>query len=221
MLEIYPQWYSTENNTLQGNVGIEKVKHSPDWMKYYAKPSISYAIDDNWALHGGLGLYYTDYPTIDNNIEIRPYQGISHFYALSEKWKLTSYLRAEERFQDTKKDSLRLRLRFRTGYTLNPLSKNNSWHKFTFGVEGLKSYYQDESDTESIDTYDYESRVALGMERSLSKKDKLRFELAWKYKAPLDNISSSSVSTIYFKLQYYPMWGNILKNRLFERAIDE
>ena len=221
VLEVYPQWYSTEDYTVQGNIGIQKVFENDDWVKYYVKPSVSYGLDKNWALHGGLGLYYTNYKEEDNNFETRPYLGVSHFYTLTEKWKLSAYLRVEERFNDNKEDSTRLRLRLRTHYTMNPLSNEDSWHKFTFGVEGFKSYYHDESNIDSQDTYDHESRVTLGLERSLNKQEKLRFELAWKYQSPPGEISSSDSNTVYFKIQYYPMWGKRLSNTLNDQDVDQ
>lgn len=222
VLELYPQWYSHEDYTVQGNVGIAKdFDNDDDWVQYYAKPSFAYALDDQWGLHGGLGYYYTDYQNSDNNIEIRPFLGISHFHPLTEKWKLSTYLRVEERFQDTTEDSLRLRLRFRTAYTLNPLSMKNSWNKFTFDVEGFKSYFEDGNYENSQDTYDYETHVTLGMERTLSDLDKVRFELSWKYKSPPGDVSDSSVNTVYFKIQYYPVWGEILTNKLSHRGVEE
>lgn len=221
LLEVYPQWYSNENYTIQGNIGIQKVYRSDDWITYYTKPSISYALDNNWAMHGGLGLYYTDYQESGDNVETRPYIGVSHFYPLTEKWRMSSYLRVEERFQDNKEDSTRLRLRLRTDYIINPLSNEYSWHKFTFGVEGFKSNYHDENDVDSQNTYDRESHVTLGLERSLDKQEKLRFELSWKYQVPPTEISSSDSNTVYFKVQYYPIWGEKWANRLNDQEIDQ
>jgi len=221
-LELYPQWYSHEDYTVQGNVGIVKdFDNDDDWVQYYVKPSFAYALDDQWGLHGGLGFYYTNYQNSDNNTEIRPFLGISHFHPLTEKWRLSTYFRAEERHQDTTADSLRLRLRFRTAYTFNPLSMKDSWNKFTFDVEGFKSHFEEGNYENSQETYDYETRVTLGMVRSLNKKDKVRFELAWKFQSPPEEISKSSVSTLYFKIQYYPVWGGILTNKLFHREVEE
>lgn len=221
LLEAYPALYSDENYTIQGNIGINKVFDSDDNSKqFYARPSISYALDYNWALHGGMGFYFTDYEESENNIEIRPYLGISHFHPLTDKWKMSSYFRVEERFQDNDDDSTRLRFRLRTNYKMNPLSKDHSWHQFMLSLEGLKSYNHDDSNIDSVNTFDRESRVTLGIERSLSKRDKVRFELAWRYKTPPKDISTESVSTVYFRIQYYPIWGDRLVSRLINRDID-
>jgi len=225
-LEFYPQWLSEEDYTVQGNVGIEKGFQSDAWVEYYGKPSVAYALDHNWGLHGGLGLYYTDNKSSDNNFEIRPFQGISHFHPLNEKWKLSTYFRAEERFQYNtntrdKETTLRLRLRFRTDYMFNPLSTKDTWHKLTLGVEGFRSNNDDDSNTGIQDYYTYESQVTLGLSRSLSEKKRVRFQLSWKYQVPPGDISESSVNTFYFKIQYYPIWGELLRNKLFNRGIDE
>jgi len=225
-LELYPQWLSQEDYSVQGNIGIEKGFRSDAWVEYYGKPSIAYALDNNWGLHGGLGLYYTDNKASDNDFEIRPFQGISHFYLLTEKWKLSTYFRAEERFQYNtntrdREETLRLRLRFRTSYMFNPLSTKHSWHKLTLGVEGFRSNNNDQNNTDIQDNYTYESRVTFGIERSLIEQNKLRFELSWKYQVPPGDISDSSVNTFYFRIKYYPIWGEALRNKLFHREIDE
>ncbi|NOR55053.1 MAG: DUF2490 domain-containing protein [Sulfurovum sp.] len=225
-LELYPQWLSEENYTVQGNIGVEKDFKSDAWVEYYVKPSVTYAFDDNWGLHAGLGLYYTENKSSDNNFEARPYQGISYFYPLTEKWKLSGYFRAEERFQyntNTRDEetTLRLRLRFRTNYIFNPLSTNYSWHRLLLGIEGFKSNNNVQDNPDIQDNYSYESRVSVGIERSFSKREKVRFELSWKYQVPPGDISTSSVNTVYFKIQYYPVWGESLRNKLFDRGIEE
>ena len=225
-LELYPQWLSQEDYSIQGNIGIEKGFQSSDWVEYYGKPSIAYALDHNWGLHGGLGLYYTNNKSSDNNFEIRPFQGISHYYPLNKKWKLSSYFRAEERFQYNtntwdKETTLRLRLRFRTDYMFNPLAIKDSWHKLSLGVEGFRSNNDDQSNIGIQDYYTYESKVTLGLSRSLTERERVRLELSWKYLVPPGDISGSSVNTFYFKILYYPIWGEELRNKLFHRGIDE
>ena len=223
VLEAYPKWYSSDNITIQGNIGIEKLFKERDWVSCYGKPSMTYALDRNWALHGGLGYYYTDYKQLNDTYEIRPFLGISHFTNLTDKWSISTYFRTEERYcysteTDGRSKNTRLRLRFRTAYLFNSVSIPERWHRATLGIEGFKSYNTDDS---LAQFYDYQTNITLGLERSLEKKQKLRFELAWKYKAALDHIRDASISTVYFRIQYYPRWGDLLRNRLMERDIDE
>jgi hypothetical protein len=222
-LEIYPKWYSQDDITIQGNIGVTKLFQDNDWVTYYVKPSTTYALSHNWAVHGGLGFYYTANKTLDNVKELRPFVGLSHFTNFTDKWAISSYFRTEERFRnsidnDNKSETTRLRFRFRNSYKLNPVSHENSWHKLTLDLEGFKSFNNDAS---LIPTYDYETHVILGAEHSLKDNRKVRFELAWKYKTEATDISNASINTIFFKMQYFPSWGSRLRNRLSDREIDE
>jgi len=223
VLEVYPKWYSQNNITFQGNIGMEKVVNELDWIKYYVKPSTTYALNRNWALHGGLGFYYIDNKAFRNTGELRPFLGLSHFTNFTDKWAISSYFRAEERFRytmgnDQNSETTRLRLRFRNSYKFNSVSVVNSWHKITLDLEGFKSY---NNETTIPPTYDYETHVKLGAEHSLSEGRKIRFELAWKYKTQATQISDSNINTIFFKIQYFPSWGSRFRNRLRNRDIDE
>ena len=225
-LEVYPQWYSSEDYSVQGNIGIENEFQGDRWIQYYIKPSGAYALDNNWALHGGLGGYYKDYQDDQNRWEVRPYVGVSHYYPWTENWRLSSYVRAEERYYSycgdkNSTNTTRLRFRLRSSYTFDSYSFMSSWDKFTVGAEVFKSQENDETSDNPDDNDDYETRVTLGLERKLSQERKLRLELTWKYKSEPDQLSSTSISTIYFKVKYYPVWGERLRNRLLDREIDE
>ena len=225
-LEVYPQWYSSDDYSVQGNIGIEKEFQSSDWTQYYVKPSVAYALDNNWAVHGGLGGYYKDYQDDQNRWEVRPYVGVSHYYSWTENWTLSSYLRAEERYyyytgDEDSSNTTRLRFRIRSSYAIDSHSFMSSWDQFTVGAEVFKSNNIDANSTNMEDNYDYETHITLGLERKLQNQQKLRFELAWKYQSPPDQASSASVSTIYFRVKYYPVWGDSLRNTLFDRGIDE
>jgi hypothetical protein len=222
-LEVYPKWYSNDNMTIQGNIGVKKLFQEKNWVTYYVKPSVAYALSRNWAVHGGLGFYYTDNQILNNVREWRPFVGLSHFTNFTDKWGISSYLRTEERYRsamgsDTSSETTRLRLRFRSSYKLNPLSNAPSWHKLTLDLEGFKSY---NNDITIEPTYDYETHITLGAERSLSEERKIRFELAWKYKTQATQLSGSDIHTIFFKIQYFPTWGSRFRNRLRDRDIDE
>jgi hypothetical protein len=225
--EVYPQWYSNEDYTVQGNIGVEKEFNNHEWVEYYVKPSATYALDNNWALHGGLGGYYKDdNATNDNRWEVRPYIGVSHYTAWTDKWKVSSYLRVEERYFDYIGDEdnthlTRLRFRVRAAYTLDSDFVFASWHRLTTDVEVFKSANTDRNTTDEDASHDYETRLILGLERYLENHEKLRFELGWKYKSKPGKASSSSVNTVYFRLKYYPVWGLPLGNKLFGRDVEE
>lgn len=225
VIEAYPQWYASNDYTIQGNIGIEKELKHNNWLEYYVSPSATYALDHNWALHGGLGAHYKYYDDSDNRRELRPYIGISHFYPWTEKWRYSSYFRAEERYfkysgGENSTNTTRMRFRLRSDYIFNPLSAAHTWHKFTVSMEGLRS---DNSDRNSVDPdlFDFETRVTLGLEHSLKEQEKIRFELAFISKSRPSQSSASSVNTIYFRLKYYPLWGSPVQNILFDRSVEE
>ncbi len=225
VLEVYPQWYSSNGYSLQGNLGIEKEFEDNNWLDYYASSSATYALDHNWALHGGMEAHYKYYDDSDNRRELRPYIGISHFYPWTEKWKYSSYFRAEERYfkytgGQNSTNITRMRFRLQSDYIFNPISSANTWHKFTVSLEGLRSDNGDQNSADP-DLFDLETRVTLGLEHSLKEQEKIRLELAFISKSKPAQSSASSVSTIYFKLKYYPMWGSPLQNILFDRGIEE
>ena len=162
------------------------------------------------ALHGGLGFSYTNNKKCEQCGELRPFLGLSHFTNFTDKWAISSYFRSEKRYfytvgSDSNSQTTRLRLRFRNSYKLNSLNVPHSWHKVTFDLEGFKSL---NSETTVTPTYDYETRVTLGAEHSLSEEKKVRFELAWKYKTQATQISNSNINTVFFKIQYFPSWGS-------------
>lgn len=225
-LVVYPQWFSNDNYTVQGNIGIDRVFQNNQWTQYYAKPSLTRAIGRNWALHGGLGLYYRDNEISANRTEVRPYVGVSHHTDIAEKWTTSSYLRVEERYYSYSGDRenthhSRARLRVRASRTFDSHSLLSNWSKFTTGVELFKSENTDQDLTVDDLRYDYETRVVLGLERHLQNRNKIRFELAWKYQSLPDKLIDSAVNTVYFKIKYYPVWGDRLRNRLHHRDIEE
>jgi len=77
---------------------VKKLFHQDDWVTYYVKPSTTYALDHHFALHSGLGLYFTNNQAVNNVREWRPFLGLSHATAFTDKWGLSSYFRAEERY---------------------------------------------------------------------------------------------------------------------------
>ena len=152
--------------------------------------------------------------------------GVSHYYSWTDEWRLSAYLRAEERYFSYSGDNnssniTRLRFRLRSSYTFDTQSFMSSWDKFTMGAEVFKSQNNDESSDNPDDNYDFETRITFGLERKLDNQRKLRFELSGRYQSTPGQVSSASISTIYFKVKYYPVWGERLRNRLLDREIDE
>ena len=226
VLEVYPQWYSSDKYSVQGKNGVAREFENNKWMMYYLSPSATYALDYRFALHGGLGLYYKDYREDENRWEARPYVGVSHFTSWTEKWTLSTYLRMEERYYEFSGDrssfhTSRLRFRLQSSYTFDPDDTIFSMEKLVASAEIFKSANRDRNSTNIDDNDDYETRIVLGLEQKLNKQEKIRFELAWQYQSSFKNLATSSANKFYFKIKYYPVWGSPLGNILFHRNVEE
>ena len=147
---------------------------------------------------------------------------MSHYTEWTDKWTLSSYLRMEERYFVYSGDTNNTNItRLRSAYTLDPDFIFPSWQRFTTDVEIFKSANTDSNTTDTDVSHIYETRLILGLERQLENHEKLCFELGWKYKSKPGKASSTSASTVYFRLKYYPVWGTPLGNILSHREVEE
>jgi len=89
------------------------------------------------------------------------------------------------------------------------------------GAEILRTYFnKDEQYNEFDENFDIESRISLSIERTLKNKQKVRFDLSWRYQVPFDRIETSKFSTAVFRVRYYPVWGDLFRN-ILSRNVDE
>ena len=221
-LEVVPQWYAKDKIKVYGQISVRKEFQHSEWIRYVIKPSLAYSLGDNWSLRGGLGLLYTDNKSseninIDDRFEVRPFQGITYNYKISNAWKLDTYARAEERFDFNTEtwnsiNSLRLRLRLRAIYKFNAY-RNERYYRLLCSAEGFSTL------TQETHQADEKYRVSLGLERSFNNNQKGRIEVTWESK-DFNYFSSKQVSynQIYLRLIYYPTWGT-LYNTLREQEI--
>jgi hypothetical protein len=223
-LEVVPQWYSGERVKVYGQMSVRKEFDQNDWIRYVLKPSLAYSLGDAWSLRTGLGMLYTDnkFPdenNIEDRLEIRPFQGITYNYKISDAFKLDTYGRVEERFDFSTQtwnsiNTLRLRLRLRVIYKFNAYQKGN-YYRTLLSVEGFSSLSEKKHQT------DEKYRISLGVERSFSHSQKARVEVTWESKE-LNYLSSHQVNydQIYLRLRYYPTWGT-LYNKLRKQETGE
>lgn len=230
-LEAVPQWYSTESYVIQGPIGIERRNSAIDRDRVYIRPSASYAFDDSdWSAGIGLYLAYNLYDDLDNTIEIRPYLGLNYLQTYSGDYDQLSFnfhLRAEDRFRydahNWDKTQQNVRLRFKTSgiYDFHDSLKTKSWRRLILSGEILHTYLNDEEKEFHLnENFEVESRLSLGIERNLAEQKRIRLELSWRYQVPFNEISDATFHTFGLKISYYPVWGDILKNRLFRHIYD-
>ena len=222
-LEVNPQWYTTDNYVMQGPIGISKRVSEFDRERYYIRPSVAYGFNPAWAVRIGLFSAYNNIDTVQNTVEIRPYIGINylHFFADAfEKLSVSTYFRIEDRIiYDTgdwdHRRNWRARLRFRGVYNFNPSSRPGSWRRMILGAEILRTYYNKDQKVSGLeDNFEVESRLSIGIERTLKHNQKVLFDLSWRYQVPFDEINQARFNAIVVKIRFYPIWGDIFRNRL-------
>ena len=228
-LEVNPQWYSTENYAVQGVLGLSRKNSIDNRNRVYMRPSVAYGVTSEITARVGLFAGYNNFSELQDSLEVRPYVGVNYYHDFDDtfsRWSLSGYFRIEDRLRyatDTweNEQHLRARLRLWGIYTLNPISKEDSWHRVILGAELLRTYFnKDEKLIELDDTFDVESRVSLSIERTLKDKQKIRFDLSWRYQVPFNEIDESKFSTVVFRIRYYPAWGDLFSN-ILSRNVDE
>lgn len=229
-LEVNPQWYSFDDYVIKGPIGVAKTKNvESDRERVYTRPSVAIGFSDHWTARAGLYAAYNHYETLPSTLEIRPYVGLGYFQSLEEMIDpidLSAYLRVEDRVRydiDTWDNTHNWRARLRVWgiYNLHPSTIENSWHRVILGAELLRTYFNKDELTSGIeDNFEVETRLSLAIERTLKENQKIRFDVSWRYQVPFNEIHDAKFNTFVFTIKYFPVWGDLLRNRLFHN-VDE
>ncbi|WP_084399551.1 DUF2490 domain-containing protein [Pseudotamlana agarivorans] len=111
-LSLNPSWTLKDSVSLKTDIGYRTV-NSNSWDRYIARagyekqfsPFIFKNLKRTESYIGGLGLFYFNNKSGYNSLEIRPFQGYSLGFYITQRIHLTNYFRLEERFLITKQDS--------------------------------------------------------------------------------------------------------------------
>lgn len=105
-LDYNATYHHSSKFKVYGDVGGRNI--SPNiWKKYYIRSAISYF--QSWqtkrgkritlTYHFGLGTFFTNYTSIPNHLEIRPFQGINLQWPTFKRLQINHYVRLEEQFE--------------------------------------------------------------------------------------------------------------------------
>ena len=228
-IEVVPQWYSTDNYVIQSPIGVLRKKAEVDIDRFYIRPSVSYSFNTNWSARAGLYTVYSSLEALVNTVEVRPYFGLNYYHAYADSFEpisLNVYLRAEERVQYNVETwdqvhNFRARLKVSGIYDFNERSEANTWRRAILSAELLRTYFnEEEQEMHLYENFEVETRLSLAVERTLKDKQKIRFDFSWRYQVPFGEITDATFHTFAFKVSYFPVWGDIFRNRLFEN-VDE
>ncbi len=112
-LDYNPRWTWPSGLELFGDVGVRTELAEQGWGRIVVRPGIRGTIGSGFRLAGGTGIFYTGGPNVPDELELRPFQGVSVTWPRG-RVRLDHYARLEERFQfATATWSLATSLRFR------------------------------------------------------------------------------------------------------------
>lgn len=193
----------TERWELYGDAGLRTELQSGGWFRIVVRPSVRYSLSNIWRLAGGLGGLYTvnTDSLVANRFELRPWQGVRLNWP---NWKLPfdHFLRLEERFEWNTRSgeldaSLRLRYRLRVSYRWDSfIREDRHWQAHAsaelFGrLAGQDGQFKEQA------------RLGLGIERSFSRRARIRVEIIWQ---KVDELFAGPVNDIYLRVRVFHNW---------------
>lgn len=110
-----------DHSKFSGSLGHEELLSSEllfgDWSRFYVTGAVSYDLNSRLRLAGGLGLYQTFRPEVNNTFEVRPWQQATVYWpdsaGMLRRFVLTHRLKLEERFTHSGDWGLAIRFRYR------------------------------------------------------------------------------------------------------------
>lgn len=186
-----------------GDIGFRTELESNGWVRFVLRPNVRYSLHRNWKLAGGIGSFYTNNSDslVADRWELRPWQGIRLNWP---NWKvpLDHFLRLEERFEWDTRDweldaSIRLRYRLRAAYRWDAfLQQERYWQAFASAEFFAKLLGEEGQFQEQI-------RLALGIERSFSRRARLRVEAVWQ---SVGEFFGSPVNDLFLRVRVFHNW---------------
>lgn len=130
-IDYDPHWYIKPNWEFYADAGL-RFLDTGDWKQIYARPSMRYYSPGKWEGHFGIGGFFTYEDNFENLFELRPWQGFKIRWPRFERFSISHYFRAEERFlfetdNWTSEATLRLRYQIGTRVPLNRKSGKEDW----------------------------------------------------------------------------------------------
>lgn len=204
-LDVNPAYYRNPQQKFYGDAGVRWETTHDGWWRLVVRPSFRTRISGRFYFATGVGNFYTFNPTIANRYELRPFQGLDFNWPRGTV-PLHHYFRLEERFDfntDTwvSKNSLRGRYKISASYKWGSTRHENRFWKATAGAELFATFAGEQGQ------FQEQSRVTLGVDRSLSHELHFRLEATWQRETGFFH-PDESVSNIYFRFRMTRSWGH-------------
>ena len=196
-LDYNPRIDLEGNLSLYGDIGVRTELEPSGWGRFILRPGLRGLWDRfNWI--AGAGLFATFNETESNELELRPFQGLSTWWP-STGLPLNHYVRLEQRLQwKTQTGDLTAQLRFRYRLQIQVL-----WS----GIKG-QAHWRILLHGEAFFTlsgeagqFDEDWRIGIGVERGISPQWRVRVDLTFQKEGlPL---SGEPTNDLYLRLRVF------------------
>ena len=204
-IDVNPAYFITPDFKLYGDVGFRREFDDYGWWRLVVRPAFEIHLGSIFYLTTGLGNFITFNEVGADRWEFRPFQGLKFKWP---NWKipLRHYFRLEERYDfNTEtweaKNSLRFRYKLSFSYRWTARLQEDRFWQATLGAETFFKMAGEAGQFEE------QTRITLGLDRSLRRDLHMRFEITWQVESLLF-VSDQSVSNIYFRYRLFKSWGD-------------
>jgi hypothetical protein len=203
-IDVNPAYQINPTLRLYGDVGMRKEIGNNGWWRLVFRPTFRIKLGGIFYYTSGIGNFFTFNQIIDNRWEFRPFQGLTFKWP---NWKipLNHYFRLEERFDFNtnswdSKNSLRFRYKLSLSYRWAARRQKYRYWQATLGAEAFATL------TGQQGQFQEQTRVTIGLDRSMRRDLHFRFELTWQ-KEDIFFLTGDNVSNLYFRFRYTKSWG--------------
>lgn len=203
-LDVNPAYFVDPDFKFYGDIGARWEVGDDGWWRLVVRPSFRTKLGGRFYFSFGIGNFFTINEVIDNRWELRPFQGLDFNWPRG-RVPLRHYFRLEERYDYNTatwdvKTSLRARYKLSVSYRFAARQPDRFWQA-TLSAEVFATLTGQQGQMRE------QSRVTLGLDRSLARDIHYRFELTWQQEGTLYNLNETATN-LYFRFRLTKKWGN-------------
>lgn len=170
------------------------------WNRVYVRPAAKYSPVKWLGIRAGVALFYTKFPSREDGLELRPWQGISIGWPKFPRMKFSHYFRLEQRIfyetQDWKRTN-DLRFRYQLSGRFKPnANKEVKYLYFPAFIEFFAS--NDETVDNEVDIFANELRTSFGIGYTLNKY--WSWQLVLIYQKSRNQLAEFETTDLIFRL---------------------
>ena len=110
--DINTSFFLSKRTNFVSDIGYRHQINEPKWNQFLIRPGVNYTLSTHWFLTGGVGYFYKDSKSTEEEQEVRLYQGLKFTTSFYKRLTFKNYFRVEERFRflyDEEESTVRIR----------------------------------------------------------------------------------------------------------------